>query len=100
MIQVVNSRYTSLILNHHSVAKLIISLTLTLLKSYFFNTQSVDLTLGVLLCIYIYIVTSQDRWMAVLLQDDQAKIEHHVSFFSLRIFLRANRITAQMRKKR
>ncbi len=54
MIQVVNSRYTSLILNHHSVAKLIISLTLTLLKSYFFNTQSVDLTLGVLLCIYIY----------------------------------------------
>ncbi len=24
--------------------------------------------------------------MAVLLQDDQAKIEHHVSFFSLRIF--------------
>ncbi len=87
MIQFVNSRYSSLILNHHSVAKLIISLTLTLLKSYFFNTQSVDLTLGVLLCvyiyiyIYIYIVTSQDRWMAVLLQDDQAKIEHHVSFF-------------------
>ncbi len=55
MIQVVNSRYSSLILNHHSVAKRIISLTLTLLKSYFFNTHSVDLTLGVLLYIYIYI---------------------------------------------
>ncbi len=46
-------------LNHHSITKLIISLTLTLLQCYFFNTLSVDyintgsvdLTLGVLLCV-------------------------------------------------
>ncbi len=45
-------------LNHHSITKLIISLTLTLLKCYYFNTLgvdyiytgSVDLTLEVLLC--------------------------------------------------
>ncbi len=29
-------------LNHHSITKLIISLTLTLLQCYFFNTLSVD----------------------------------------------------------
>ncbi len=45
-------------LNHHVITKLIISLTLTLLQCYFFNTLgvdyiytgSVDLTLEVLLC--------------------------------------------------
>ncbi len=55
MIQFVNSRCSSLMLNHHSITKLIISLTLTLLQCYFFNTPSVDyrntgsvdLTLGV-----------------------------------------------------
>ncbi len=55
VIQFVNSRCYSLMLNHHSITKLIISLTLTLLQCYFFNTPSVDyintgsvdLTLGV-----------------------------------------------------
>ncbi len=59
MVQFVNSRCSSLMLNHHSITKLIISLTLTLTQCYFFNTLSVDyintgsvnLTLGVLLCI-------------------------------------------------
>ncbi len=54
-------------LNHHSITKLIISLTLTLLQCYFFNTLSVDyiytgsvdLTLEVLLCrIGEYIISS------------------------------------------
>ncbi len=51
-------------LNHHSITKRIISLTLTLLQCYYFNTLgvdyiytgSVDLTLEVLLCINIYIL--------------------------------------------
>ncbi len=46
-------------LNHHSITKRIISLTLTLLQCYYFNTLgvdyiytgSVDLTLEVLLCV-------------------------------------------------
>ncbi len=58
MVQFVNSRCSSLMLNHHSITKLIISLTLTLLQCYYFNTLgvdyiytgSVDLTLEVLLC--------------------------------------------------
>ncbi len=58
MVQYVNSSCSSLIFNHHSISKLIISLTLTLLQGYFFNclsvdfiyTGSVDLTLGFLLC--------------------------------------------------
>ncbi len=35
VIQFVNSRRSSLMLNHHSITKLIISLTLTLLQCYF-----------------------------------------------------------------
>ncbi len=58
MVQFVNSRCSSLMLNHHSITKLIISLTSTLLQCYYFNTLgvdyiytgSVDLTLEVLLC--------------------------------------------------
>ncbi len=58
LIQFVNSRCSSLMLNHHSITKRIISLTLTLTQCYFFNTLSVDyiytgsvdLTLEVLLC--------------------------------------------------
>ncbi len=42
MVQFVNSRCSSLVHNHHSIAKLIISLTLTLLQSIFLNTLSVD----------------------------------------------------------
>ncbi len=61
MVQFVNSRCSSLMLNHHSITKLIISLTLTLLQCYYFNTLgvdyiytgSVDLTLEVLLCSYL-----------------------------------------------
>ncbi len=48
-------------LNHHSITKRIISLTLTLLQCYYFNTLgvdyiytgSVDLTLEVLLCVFL-----------------------------------------------
>ncbi len=58
MVLFVNSRCSSLMLNHHSITKRIISLTLTLLQCYYFNTLgvdyiytgSVDLTLEVLLC--------------------------------------------------
>ncbi len=58
MVQFVNSRCSSVMLNYHSITKLIISLTLTPLQCYFFNTPgvdyiytgSVDLTLGFLLC--------------------------------------------------
>ncbi len=42
MVQVVNSRCSSLVLNLYSITKLIISLTLTLLQSIFLNTLSVD----------------------------------------------------------
>ncbi len=66
-IQFVNSRCSSLMLNHHSITKLIISLTLTLLQCYFFNTLSVDsvntgsvdLTLGVLLFTSFTVVVMQ-----------------------------------------
>ncbi len=51
MVQCVNSRCSSLTLNHHSITKLIISLTLTLRQCYFFNTLCVDYiyTVGVLI---------------------------------------------------
>ncbi len=42
VVQFVTSRLSSLMLNHHSITKLMISLTLTLLQCYFFNTLSVD----------------------------------------------------------
>ncbi len=68
MVQFVNSRCSSLMLNHHSITKQIISLTLTLLQCYYFNTLSVDyiytgsvdLTLEVLLCEFVPVTADAD----------------------------------------
>ncbi len=76
MVQFVNSRCSTLMLNHHSITKLIISLTSTLTQSYFFNTLGVD---------YIY-TASVDLTLEVLLCIDTTPWDHHFHYIFYNIY--------------